>query len=179
MRAGRRKIWQVTAVVIGLLVALILVLGAYVWFPARSPGTVRFGGVELNITYTGTSSGFFGPTGQNACLEQSPFSGSAFSPNCPSNLTGGGQYSFFLSRLGGPSNVSWVFINVSIHGPIPFQAALCGSPVPPTPGLIANLSQPFASGNYCTLSVMFTAPNPAPDIPGGLWMFATMSVHSL
>ncbi|MGD0588851.1 MAG: hypothetical protein ABSA63_08695 [Thermoplasmata archaeon] len=41
-----------------------------------------------------------------------------------------------------------------------------------------NLSMGFPTGMGCGLGVILTMPNPASNIPGGLWLQANMTVHA-
>lgn len=169
----------VTCGLIGALIGAVVAVGGLGWVPTTPPGMVAFDGVHLTIAYSGIWPGIYGPTHQNSCLEpQISFLPSGDHPNCPANLTGGQQYGFGIFMMGAPTNLSNVFVNVSIESPIPIFSFFCVYPVPPpSPALNWNLSQPFPTGSGCGLGVLFTVPNPAPSFPGGLWFQANMTVH--
>ncbi len=160
------------------MIGAVVAMGGLGWVPTTPPGVVAFDGVELTITYSGMWPGIYGPTHQNACLESPLFFPFGVSPSCPGNLTGGNQYDFGIFELGAPTNVSDVFVNVSVYSPIPIFSYFCGYGVPPpAPALSWNLTQGFPTRFGCGLGVLLTMPNPAPSFPGGLWFQASMTVH--
>ena len=176
--ASRRTRLPIAIGVAGILVGAVLVVGGFGWVPRTSPGTLAFEGVNLNITYSGNATSFYGPTHQNACDQILPPSWFAGSPACPKNMTGGDSYVFEIFSLWGPSDATFTFVNVSLHSPIPLISGICYSPSS-VPSLYWNLSQEFPSGDGCGWGVQIALANPAPIIPGGLWLQANMTVHTL
>ena len=178
MRESHRFALPVAVGLVGVIIGAVVTVGGLGWAPATPPGFVTFAGVNLTISYSGAWPGIYGPTHQNSCLEPTLSSVTGPRPNCPIKMTGGDQYGFGVFELGNPGNVSDVFVNVSLHSPIPVVSFFCGyGDPPPPPALNWNLSQVFPSGSGCGLGVLLTIADPAPSFPDGLWFDASMSVH--
>lgn len=178
-RPGFAALFGMIGVVVAvLLVAIPLVPGGSLHVPGISAGTLAFEGVNLSIAYSGGSPGILGPTHQNSCLQQSPYTDS---PDCPANLTGGSSYTFSIFEVYAPVNVSSLWVNMTIVSPLPIDAAICRFGPPPlyAPTNSVNATVWVPGGEGCAWYVMIALPDPAPTIPGGLWLQGNMTVHVL
>jgi len=173
----RRVSSPLLPVVLGVLVAIVVVLAAYGWVPRVSTDTVTLDGVHLTITYLGRSVEVYGPTHQDACLQvvAVPWPTNP-NPDCPTNLTGGSEYSFLMFELTTPTNVSEVVDNMTLYSPVPFFQYDCGSEFHPPASSASSLGPVgLPSGDPCGWYVTIEVPNPAPVIPGGFWMTANLT----
>jgi hypothetical protein len=167
----------IASVLLGIAIAIALLWTIHGLPAPPSPGTVAFDGINLTIDYTGASPAIFGPVHQNACLQ--PSQGTILArPNCPTTLSGGKEYGFEIYWVIAPDNVSDVFVNLSLYSSVPFSSVVCigdGSPPPMNYSYSESLALPTGQG--CAWGVTIFTPNPAPEVPSGLWMTALPSAH--
>jgi len=174
----------VVALAVGAIVGVAVVAGV-IEPPGTVPATIRFDGLQLQVTYLNGSSPLFGSVEQNACNQTllMPF-GPPLTPACPVSLVDGNPYDLVFYWTGDPVGFSpGLWTNFTITAPFNFtmDPGYIGS-IPTiystTLGAyVGGANMLFSGGEYIGSALVSNLPTNFPPASPGLWLHGTLSVQ--